>query len=404
MYDVQAATNPSRRSGWTTVNDEQQLTDDMHSFASDVDTMQHAICIARAGFGHVEPNPMVGAVIVSLDRELIAEGFHQKFGGPHAEINVMQSAGERTRGADLFVSLEPCSHFGKTPPCADAVIQAGFRRVVIGCPDPAPHVAGQGIKRLRESGLKAVVGVCESEAKRLIAPFEMLMLGQRPWVHAKWAMTLDGRIASRTGHSKWISCEQSRAWVHDLRGRVDAIITGSGTVRADDPMLTARPDGPRKALRVVIDSTGESVTRESQLARTARDVGVLVCVSGSCSPERIKALGALGVETFRTAEPGFVDIAAVLTELARHRFTNVLLESGPGLLGAFSDAGLIDEIHAFIAPKLVGGVAATPAIGGLGQPSIPQIASLSNFRSRQIGEDLLVEGDVKPRHPACPGG
>lgn len=366
----------------------------MPRFDSDTDIMQHAIRIARAGFGHVEPNPMVGAVIVSPKGELIAEGFHQKFGGPHAEINALQAAHERTRGADLFVSLEPCSHFGKTPPCVDPVTAAGFRRVVIGCQDPATHVAGQGIRRLRDAGLEVMVGLCESDARRLIAPFEMLMLRHRPWVHAKWAMTLDGRIASRTGHSKWISCDQSRAWVHDLRGRVDAIITGSGTVRADDPLLTARPAGPRTALRVVIDSTGESVTCESQLARTCRDVGVLVCVSGSCSAERIEALHALGVQTFRTIEAGFVDIAAVLTELARRRFTNVLLEAGPGILGAFSDAGLIDEVHAFVAPKLVGGFAAIPAIGGIGQPSIPQLASLSNFRSQQIGEDLLIEGDV----------
>ena len=369
----------------------------MTRFDSDTEIMQHAILIARAGFGHVEPNPMVGAVIVSPDREVIAEGFHQKFGGHHAEINAIQTASERTRGADLFVSLEPCSHSGKTPPCVDAVIQAGFRRVVIGCQDPAPHVAGQGIRRLRDAGLEVIVGVCENEARRLIAPFEMLMLRHRPWVRAKWAMTLDGLIASRTGHSKWISCEQSRAWVHDLRGRVDAIITGSGTVRADDPLLTARPVGPRTALRVVIDSTGESVTCESQLARTCCDVDVLVCVSGSCSRERMAELQASGMETFRTAEPGFVDITAVLTELARRRFTNVLLEAGPGLLGAFSDAGLIDEIHAFIAPKLVGGSAAMPAIGGLGQPSIPQHASFSHFRSRQIGEDLLIEGDVECR-------
>jgi len=366
----------------------------MRHFDSDTDIMQHAIDIARAAFGHVEPNPMVGAVIVSPERELIAEGFHQKFGGPHAEINAIQAAGERTRGADLFVSLEPCSHFGKTPPCADAVIQAGFRRVIIGCPDPGPHVSGQGIERLRDAGLDVILGVSEAEARRLIAPFEMLTLSQRPWVHAKWAMTLDGRVASRNGHSKWISSEQSRAWVHDLRGRVDAIITGSGTVRADDPLLTARPSGPRTALRVVMDSTGRSVTPESQFARTCRAVGVLVCVSGSCSPKRIEALHALGAETFRTAEPGFVDIAAVLAELARRRFTNVLLEAGPGLLGGFSDAGLIDEVHAFIAPKLVGGILATPAIGGLGQSAIPQIASLSNFRSVQIGEDLLIEGDV----------
>lgn len=363
-------------------------------FSSDVEIMQRAIQLARNGFGWVEPNPMVGAVVVSEDGEFISEGYHQRFGGPHAEVHAIHSAGQRTHGAQLFVSLEPCSHFGKTPPCAEAVIAAGFRRVVIGCQDPAPHVAGRGIHLLKDAGLKVDVGLCEAEARRLIAPFEMLMLQKRPWIHAKWAMTLDGRIASHTGHSKWISCEQSRAWVHDLRGRVDAIITGAGTVRADDPLLTARPAGARVPLRVVVDSSGESITRELQLVKTRHEAEVLVCVSQGCSEEKFHELQRMGLQTFRTTSHGSVSVAEVAAELGRRQCTHVLLEAGPRLMGAFFEAGVIDEVHAFVAPKLVGGLGAPGPVGGRGLDQIPATANLVSMRSTTIGTDVLIEADV----------
>jgi diaminohydroxyphosphoribosylaminopyrimidine deaminase/5-amino-6-(5-phosphoribosylamino)uracil reductase len=363
-------------------------------FSTDIDVMQRAIRIARTGLGLVEPNPMVGAVIVDTERNLIAEGYHQKFGEAHAEINAIRLAGKATRGADLFVTLEPCSHFGKTPPCADAVIAAGFRRVVVGCQDPAPHVAGRGIQRIREVGIPVEVGVCEVEAQRLIAPFEMLMLRQRPWVHAKWAMTLDGRIATSTGHSQWISCEQSRAWVHQLRGRVDAVITGAGTVRADDPLLTARPAGLRTALRVVIDSTGESVTADRKLVKTISEAPVLVCVSRSCNEAGKSRLRDLGVEVFETSSEGSVDPGEVLQELGLRRCTNVMLEAGPRLLGAFFDGESIDEVHAFVAPKLIGGAAALSPVGGVGLSVIPGTANLTAFRVQACGDDFLLEADV----------
>lgn len=350
--------------------------------------------IAHAGFGFVEPNPMVGAVVVSENREFIAEGFHQKFGEAHAEINAILKAGEQTRGAELFVSLEPCSHFGKTPPCADAVITAGFRRVVIGCQDPAPQVAGRGIQKLRDAGIRVDVGICDLQAKRLIAPFEMLMVHQRPWVHAKWAMTLDGRIASRTGHSKWISSEASRAMVHDLRGRMDAVITGSGTVRADDPLLTARPAGPRTALRVVMDSAGECVTGDCQLVKTLSLAEVLVCVSRRCTDDSLSRLKSLGVQTFQTSTSDAVDVHAVLSELGRRQCTHVLLEAGPRLTGAFFDANLVDQIHAFIAPKLVGGANALSPLSGEGLSTIPSFSNLDFMRSKVVGPDLLIEADV----------
>ncbi|MCA9060884.1 MAG: bifunctional diaminohydroxyphosphoribosylaminopyrimidine deaminase/5-amino-6-(5-phosphoribosylamino)uracil reductase RibD, partial [Planctomycetaceae bacterium] len=201
--------------------------------------MSRALTIAARGLGSVEPNPAVGAVVTTATGDFVAEGWHQQFGGPHAEVHAIRAAGDRCRGATLYVTLEPCSHHGKTPPCADAVIAAGFRRVIVGCQDPAPHVAGQGLRKLREAGIEVVTGVCEGAAQRLIAPFSMLQTCQRPWVIAKWAMSLDGRIATHTGDSQWISNSTSREFVHQMRGRMDAIITGSGTVHADNPRLTA---------------------------------------------------------------------------------------------------------------------------------------------------------------------
>lgn len=362
--------------------------------------MLHAIRIARKGFGHVAPNPMVGAVVLSTTGEWIAEGYHQEFGKAHAEINAIAAAGERTRGSQLFVTLEPCSHFGKTPPCAEAVIAAGFRRVVIGCQDSAPHVAGRGIQKLRDAGIEVQVGLCEAEAKRLVAPFEMLLHEHRPWVHAKWAMTLDGRVATHTGHSQWISCAQSRAWVHDLRGRVDAIITGAGTVRSDDCLLTARPPGPRVALRVVMDSTGESITADRQLVMTLAASPVLVCVSRRCSESSVQRLQQLGVQVFQTASVDQVDVAEVLQELGRRQCSHVLLEAGPRLLGAFFDSHRVDQVHVFVAPKLIGGAQALSPVGGQGLARIPGDSNLTHLQTLTIGEDLLIEADVSRKAPS----
>lgn len=359
--------------------------------------MQLALQQARKGEGFVEPNPMVGAVVATADGAVISTGYHQRFGAAHAEINAITEAGARTTGNDLYVTLEPCSHFGKTPPCADAVIMAGFRRVIIGCQDPAPHVAGQGIRRLRDAGVAVTVGVCETEAKRLIAPFETLMLRKRPWVHAKWAMTLDGRTASRTGHSKWISSEASRTIVHQLRGRMDAIITGAGTVRCDDPLLTVRPPGIRTPLRVVIDADGASLHAETNLIKSLADGPVLICISKNVSEHAVQRLQLLGAEVFACAtdHADRIELSAVMAELGRRSCTNVLTEAGSGLLGSLFDASLIDEVHVFIAPRLVGGAAARPAIAGTGAASIPEMPNVMNVRQTLIGDDVLIEGDVR---------
>ncbi len=266
----------------------------------------------------------------------------------------------------------------------------------IGCEDPAPHVSGQGIQRLREAGMQVTVGVCESEARRLIAPFEMLIRHRRPWVHAKWAMTLDGRIASRTGHSRWISSEASRTLVHQLRGRMDAIMTGAGTVRSDDPLLTARPAGGRTPLRVVVDTDGKSLQASSNLVKSLSAGPILICVADDIETAGFRRLELLGVEPFRcpVSEPGRIDLSGVMAELGRRGCTNVLTEAGPGILGSLFDSSLIDEVHIFIAPRLVGGTLARAAIGGQGLESIPAIPNVQRIRHTSIGDDLLLEGDV----------
>ncbi|MSR60069.1 MAG: bifunctional diaminohydroxyphosphoribosylaminopyrimidine deaminase/5-amino-6-(5-phosphoribosylamino)uracil reductase RibD [Planctomycetaceae bacterium] len=382
------------------------------SQAAAVDVMGWAIALAGRGEGWVEPNPMVGAVVVDDDWQRLGEGSHERFGGLHAEIVALQQAGERSRGATLFVTLEPCCHAGKTLPCVDAVLKAGVRRVVIGMQDPFPKVDGQGISRLREAGVEVLVGLLEPEVGRLNAPFCKLIETGLPWIHAKWAMTLDGRLASHSGHSQWISNLASRAVVHRLRGRMDAIVVGIGTALADDPLLTARPPGPRVATRVVLDSAAR-LPLESQLVKTARETPLLVVVGRDAAPERIAALEAAGVEVFScrsgAACPPAPAAAAdenrlragrpllkeLLLELGRRRLTNVLIEGGSRILGAAFDEGLIDEVHAFVAPKLLGGTHAVPVFSGAGLELVPELPSLDRPVVEVLDGDIYLRGILR---------
>src|SRR4051812_35648886 len=258
--------------------------------------MSHALALATRGQGSVEPNPMVGCVIVR-DGEIVGEGWHEYFGGPHAEVNALAMAGERAAGATAYVSLEPCCHQGKTPPCTQALIRAGVKRVVIAVEDPYPEVRGRGIAELRNADIECEPGVCGPEANWVLAPYRKLLATGRPWVIAKWAMTLDGKLAARTGDSQWISSEASRAVVHQLRGRMDAIIVGSGTARIDNPLLTTRPvdfaDVKRTATRIVVDSAA-SLPLESRLVQTARDVPVLVAAAEDAAPSACSRLTEAG--------------------------------------------------------------------------------------------------------------
>ena len=326
---------------------------------SDLDRrhMQRALELAEGGRGRVEPNPLVGCVI-ARGEEIIAEGFHQQYGGPHAEAEALAAAGDRARGATIYVTLEPCCHQGKTPPCSQAVIAAQPVRVVVATGDPFPQVAGGGVKEIQAAGIPLELGLLETEARAQNAPFFKLIETGRPWVISKWAMTLDGRIATAAGESRWISNEVSRRRVHELRGRMDAILVGSGTARTDDPRLTARPPGPRTPLRVVLDSHGR-LGADSQLVQTLEEAPLLVVVGPHAAAKEKQRLADLGVEVFACTSPTATEqIDEVLEELGRRRLTNLLVEGGAGVLGAFYDAAAIDEVHAFIAPRIVGGAGA----------------------------------------------
>lgn len=370
------------------------------AFASREEVMYRAIELARRGIGFVEPNPAVGAVIVDDGLRLLGEGWHEKFGGPHAEVAAISRARGDIRGATMYVTLEPCCHTGKTRPCADAVIAAGLRRVVVAMSDPYPQVDGRGIQKLRDAQIDVEVGLLEAEAKRLTAPFCKLVTQGVPYVHAKWAMTLDGRIASRTGASKWISNETGRAIAHKLRGRMDAVIVGIGTALADDPLLTARPAGPRVATRVVLDSRAR-LPLDSQLVRTIDQAPLMVVAGPGAPAERMAALQGRGAEIFRPAtghSPGGANrpaLDALLAELGRRRMTNVLVEGGGEVLGAFFDGRLIDEIHAFVSPKLLGGAAAKSPLEGCGQSAPAELPDLDPVEITLLDGDVYIHGPVR---------
>ena len=357
----------------------------------DQELMRRALELAERGRGYVEPNPLVGAVVVR-DGRVVGEGWHERYGAAHAEVNALAGAGAAAQGATLYVTLEPCCHQGKTPPCTDALVRAGIRRVVAAMGDPFPQVAGQGIELLRAAGIDVDLGACETEAKRLNAPYLKLLATGRPYVHAKWAMTLDGKICTRTGDSRWISSEESRARVHVLRGRMDAIVVGIGTVLADDPLLTARPPGPRVAARIVVDSHGR-LPPACRLAATVRETPLIVAAASPLDRRRGKELRALGYEVLELpASKGRPTVTALLDELGRRRMTNIVVEGGSEVLGSFLDADKIDEVHVFIAAGLAGGAEAKSPIGGRGIARLSDALLFGGWEIERIGNDVLWHG------------
>ncbi len=353
--------------------------------------MRRALELAARGRGFVEPNPMVGCVIANGER-LVAEGWHQRFGGPHAEIEALRDAGEPVTGMTMYVTLEPCCHHGKTPPCTDAIIQAGIGRVVVAMLDPFNEVNGGGMAKLEQAGIRTERGLLEEQARDLNAPYIKLVNTGRPWVIAKWAMTLDGKIATRSGDSQWISSEESRAIAHELRGRVDGILVGRATVAADDPLLTARPAGPRVATRIVMDSKARTPL-DSQVVRTANETPTLIVVGEDSPVEQRGGLESAGCEVFVANGPTRSEqVSQVLDELGRRRMTNVLVEGGGEVLGAFFDAGAVDEVHVFVAPKIIGGDASRSPIGGRGIDRIAQSISLGRPLVQQLDGDVYISG------------
>jgi diaminohydroxyphosphoribosylaminopyrimidine deaminase/5-amino-6-(5-phosphoribosylamino)uracil reductase len=370
---------------------------------TDSEHLAHAIELARKGVGMVKPNPAVGAVVARGD-EVLGEGWHERFGAAHAEVNAIEACGlADLSDATLYVSLEPCCHEGKTPPCTDAIVQSGIRRVVVGSDDPTEKASGRGLGILRDEGVEVVLadGELATAARLLNQAFRKHARMGRPWVLFKSAMTLDGKVATRTGDSQWISGEASRELAHRWRASVDAVVVGIGTALADDPRLTARPDGladdevGQQPRRVVFDSLAR-LSPSSQLVSAALEIPLTVVVSRAAARADTDALEAAGVQVLvATGENEPARVRSALDQLGAIGVSSALLEGGPHLAGAFLDAGEIDEIRLFLAPLLLGGSAARDPLEGKGVERISEALRALTCECARVGEDLLISARLR---------
>jgi len=359
--------------------------------------MDRAIKLARKGEGCVEPNPMVGCVIVKGGR-IIGEGYHRRFGGPHAEVVALSNCTRSPRGATVYVSLEPCRHTGKTPPCTTALIEAGVGEVVVAVADPNPRVAGGGMRALRRAGVSVRIGIQRDSARVLLAPFLTRILCQRPYVIAKWAQSLDGKLATRTGDARWISSEPSRKQVHRLRARVDAVVVGAGTVLADDPLLTARGVRiKRVATRVVLDGRLR-IPLDGRLASTAVGTPTLVLTSAArLRSRKAQRLRKLGVEVGSvTTRQGRLSLPACLRLLYRRDMTNLLVEGGGALLTSFLEQRLIDEALVYVAPLIVGDASAVSILPRRRTTRISDALRAGHVVSSRVGDDVRFRLRLTP--------
>ena len=362
----------------------------------DIEYMRRAMELAERGVGFTNPNPMVGAVIVKGGK-VIGEGWHERCGEWHAERNAFKNCTVPAEGATMYVTLEPCCHYGKTPPCTEAIIEHGIARVVVGMEDPNPLVAGKGIALLREAGIEVVCGVEEEALREQNRVFLKYISTKLPWVAMKTAMTLDGKIATRTGDSKWITGAEARAYVHELRHRFMAIVVGIGTAVADDPLLNCRIEGRgvRQPIRVVVDSNARW-SLDSQLVKTAGEYRTIVAHTRFAPEESVKALREAGVEMLLCKEKeGLVDVRNLLELLGQSGIDSILLEGGGSLNYTFLAEGLADELYAFIAPKIVGGMNAKTPVEGAGMEKMADAINLELENVLNIGHDVLLKLKVK---------
>lgn len=358
--------------------------------------MAQALQLAKQGEGRTAPNPPVGAVVVRQGR-VVGSGFHPQAGEPHAEVFALRQAKEQARGADVYVTLEPCSHQGRTGPCVEALIAAGVGRVFVGVQDPNPQVAGRGIQLLQQAGIEVEVGILAEQCRRLIAPFARQILSGLPYTIYKTAMTLDGKTATASGDSRWISGEQSRLRVHQLRDRVEAIMVGIGTLLNDDPLLNTRlPESAgRDPLRVVVDSRLQ-IPLNSKLLHQQSEAKNLLATTAAAEQQKIAELQQLGAEVLVLPDDsGQVSLVHLWRELGKRDVQRLLLEGGATLAGAALKAGLIDQMMVFIAPKLIGGAADYGIFAGAGCQQLANAVPLKRMVYEQVGEDLLITGEME---------
>lgn len=358
--------------------------------------MKRAIKLAKRTMGRTSPNPLVGAVVVK-DGKIISQGYHKRAGMPHAEIEALKAAGERARGADLYVNLEPCNHFGRTPPCTQAIIEAGVSRVFIGMPDPNPNVKGGGIEYLKAHGIKVEVGILEDECRRLNEVFIKYVTSGMPFTILKLAASLDGKIALANGESKWITNEKSRKFAHRLRNRVDAVLVGIGTVLKDDPRLTARLIGAKNPIRIVLDTylripLSAKVLNPDLPAKTFIATGPEVSEVSKDKIKKIEEKGAYVMEI--GLKNDLMDLKELLWKLAEREITSILIEGGSSVATSFLKEKLVDKFYFFYAPKIIGGHYSIPMIGGRDINSMDQIIHLKDINIRRFGEDTLIMGYI----------
>jgi diaminohydroxyphosphoribosylaminopyrimidine deaminase/5-amino-6-(5-phosphoribosylamino)uracil reductase len=356
--------------------------------------MRMALGLARKGRGRTTPNPMVGAVVVR-GKAVVGKGYHFRAGEPHAEVLALRQAGKRAKGATLYLNLEPCDHFGKTPPCTQAILKAGIQRVVAGMRDPNPLVSGRGFRRLKKAGVKVDVGLLEGECRELNAPFCKFISTGNPFVILKTAVSLDGKVATKSGDSRWISGGASRNYVHRLRSEVDAVMVGIGTVRRDDPLLNVRLAGrknPRHPLRIIVDSRLR-IPADSRIVRTAAEFPTLVAATSSAPLKRIDRMKKKRVEVLvvRKNRQGRVSLAALMKELGSRGIQSILLEGGPTLNASAWEERIVDRLLLFVAPKVIGGRETPGMMGGEGVGKVKNARRVEVLRVRKAGEDLMIE-------------
>jgi len=353
--------------------------------------MQQALNLAEKARGKTTPNPLVGAIVVK-NGEVIGQGYHQKAGEPHAEVFALQEAGEKAHDATIYVTLEPCSHYGRTPPCSKKIIESGIKRAVIAMVDPNPKVAGQGIAQLKEAGIEVTLGIGEQKAMSLNEIFLKYITTGKPFLVLKTGMSLDGKIATKNGHSRWITCEQSRAFVHQMRNQLDAIMVGIGTVLQDNPQLTTRlPEGEgRNPLRIIVDSKARIPLDSRVLDEQAPTI---VAVTSAADQQKIALLQAKGIKILEIKEKkGRIDLHDLLIKLGKLEITSVLLEGGSTLNGAMLQDKLVDKAYFFIASKIIGGKDAPTPIGGEGIDTLEQAVQMKEYQVKRIGTDILLQG------------
>ena len=360
--------------------------------------MRRALELARKGEGHTSPNPMVGCVVVK-DGRIISEGYHEKYGEFHAERNALTRCTEDTAGADLYVTLEPCCHQGKTPPCTDIIIEKKIARVFVGSMDSNPLVAGKGVQILRDHGIYVETGILDAECRKLNEVFYHYIATKTPFVVMKYAMTLDGKIACATGDSKWVTGEIARTQVHRMRGRYRGIMVGIGTVLADDPMLNCRVEGGVDPVRIICDSNLHIPT-ESQIVKTASDIETIVACSQKAleserKQEKIRRLKEAGIQIIGTEGAHGVNLVELMKKLGGQNIDSILLEGGGTLNASALEDGIVNKVYAYIAGKLIGGMDARSPVEGMGIDRMADAITLQNVEIEKLGDDFCIVGYVK---------